>query len=89
MKKFIIILLFLLPTIAFSQTAVKDTVNTKRLPVKVSKKVVNKVVLKNQELDEEYTERPFKGEEEKIIVTPYIEMTDHEEYNAKLKKPKK
>lgn len=42
MKKFIIILLFLLPTIAFSQTAVKDTANTKRLPVKVSKKVVNK-----------------------------------------------
>jgi hypothetical protein len=88
MKKIITTFLLFIPTFVFSQTIVKDTLSTK------TKSVLNKVVTKttiNQELDEEYTERPFNGKEETIVITPYTGMTDHEEYNAKLKKlkPKK
>ncbi len=84
MKKLITTLLFLIPFIGFAQTSVKDTLVNK---AKVA--VVVKVNNQDQDLDEEYTERPFKGKEEKVIVTPYIGMTDHEKYNAKLKEKSK
>jgi len=86
MKKIITTILLFIPAFVFSQTTVKDSLVTK------SKVVINKVINKdstNQELNEEYTERPFKGKEETIIVTPYTGMTDHEEYNAKIKNLKK
>ena len=68
--------LFFLPLFGTSQKISKvDTLLTK----------VNKVVIVEQELDEEYTERPFQGKEEVLIVTPYTGLTDHEEYNLKLK----
>jgi hypothetical protein len=68
--------LFFLPLFGISQKISKvDTLPTK----------VNKVVIIEQELDEEYTERPFQGKEEVLIVTPYTGLTDHEEYNLKLK----
>jgi hypothetical protein len=85
MKKIITItILFFLPLFGFSQTVSKvDTLVTK------VKTVVNKVVItttdNEQELDEEYTERPFRGKEEVLKVTPYTGLTDHEEYNLKLK----
>ena len=40
------------------------------------------------ELDEEYTERPFQGKEEILKITPYTGLTDHEEYNLKIKQIK-
>jgi hypothetical protein len=80
MKKIITIaFLFFLPLFGFSQTVSKvDTL------------VVNKVVVTNttsdeNELDEEYKERPFQGEEETLKVTPFTGLTDHEIYNLKLK----
>jgi hypothetical protein len=88
MKKIITISLFFLPLFGFSQTVSKvDTLVTK------VKTVVNKVVVttndNEQELDEEYIERPFQGKEEVLKVTPYIGLTDHEEYNLKLKQKSK
>jgi hypothetical protein len=89
MKKIITIaFLFFLPLFGFSQTVSKaDTLLTK------VKTVVNKVVItantNEQELDEEYTERPFQGKEEVLKVTPYTGLTDHEEYNLKLKQKNK
>ena len=89
MKKIITTLLLLIPFFGFSQTVdVKDSLVNK------AKTVLNTVVTKtvsnsDQELDEEYTERPFRGKEERLKVTPYTGMTDHEEYNAKLKKPRR
>jgi hypothetical protein len=88
MKKIITIALFFLPLFGFSQTVSKvDTLLTK------AKTVVNKVVVttntNEQELDEEYTERPFQGKEEVLKVTPYTGLTDHEEYNLKLKQKNK
>jgi hypothetical protein len=76
--------LLFLPLFGFSQTVSKvDTLVTK------AKNVVNKFVVvtntNDQELDEEYTERPFRGKEEVLKVTPYTGLTDHEEYNLKLK----
>lgn len=84
MKKLITTLLFLIPFIGFAQTSVKDTLVNK---AKVA--VVVKVNNQDQELDEEYIERPFQGKEEKVKVTRYIGMTDHEMYNAKLKEKSK
>lgn len=86
MKKLITTVLFFLPLFAFTQTVNKvDTLITK------TKTIVNKVVVNvnEQELDEEYTERPFQGKEEKLKVTPYTGLTDHEEYNLKLKQKSK
>jgi hypothetical protein len=89
MKKIITIaFLFFLPLFGFSQTVSKaDTLLTK------VKTIVNKVVItantNEQELDEEYTERPFQGKEEVLKVTPYTGLTDHEEYNLKLKQKNK
>ena len=87
MKKIITTLLLLIPIFGFSQTITKDTLVSK------TKAIVKSVIVKpdttNQELDEEYTERPFRGKEEVIIVTPYTGMTDHEMYNAKLKEKKR
>jgi len=83
MKKIITIALFFLPLFGFSQTVSKvDTLVTK------VKTVVAKAVIttNEQELDEEYTERPFQGKEEVLKVTPYTGLTDHEEYNLRLKK---
>jgi len=75
--------LFFLPLFGFSQTVSKvDTLVTK------VKTVVSKTVPVNtieQDLDEEYTERPFQGKEEVLKVTPYTGLTDHEEYNLKLR----
>jgi hypothetical protein len=79
MKKIITIALFFLPFFGFSQTVKVDTLKTKPVVVKV----VNN---NEQELDEEYTERPFQGKEEVLKVTPYTGLTDHEEYNLRLKK---
>jgi hypothetical protein len=82
MKKIITTALFFLPLFGFSQTVKVDTLVTKA-------KVVTKVVTtttSEQELDEEYTERPFQGKEEVLKVTPYTGLTDHEEYNLRLKK---
>lgn len=89
MKKIITIaFLLFLPLFGFSQTVSKaDTLLTK------VKTVVNKVVIttntNEQELDEEYAERPFQGKEEVLKVTPYTGLTDHEEYNLKLKQKNK
>lgn len=67
--------LFLLPLFGFSQTVKVDTSKAK-------------IVIINNEVDEYediYTERPFQGQEEKIKVTPFTGLTDHEIYNLKLK----
>ena len=85
MKKLITTLLFLFPFFVFSQTITKDTLINK---AKVIVKKVQAVNTTDQELDDEYKERPFQGKEEKLIVTPYTGMTDHEEYNARLKSKK-
>ena len=85
MKKLITTLLFLFPFFVFSQTITKDTLINK---AKVIVKKVQAVNTTDQELDDEYKERPFQGKEEKLIVTPYTGMTDHEEYNARLKNKK-
>ncbi len=85
MKKLITTLLLLLPVFGFSQTITKDTLVSK------TKSVVKQIVQKpveDQELDDEYKERPFNGKEETYKVTPYTGMTDHEEYNARLKNKK-
>jgi hypothetical protein len=89
MKKIITItFLLFLPLFGFSQTVSKaDTLLTK---VKtVVKKVVITTNTNEQELDEEYTERPFQGKEEVLKVTSYTGLTDHEEYNLKLKQKNK
>ncbi len=71
--------LFFLPLFGISQKISKvDTLQK-----------VDKVAIIEQELDEEYTERPFQGKEEVLIVTPYTGLTDHEEYNLKLKQKSK
>ena len=66
-----------LPLFGFSQTVKVDTSK-----VKV---VVTKSVSDENELDEEYKERPFQGQEETLKVTPFTGLTDHEIYNLKLK----
>ena len=76
MKKIITIALFLLPLFGFSQTVLSDTSKVK---------VVVTNTTNEDELDDIYTERPFKGQEEKVIVTPFTGLTDHEIYNLKLK----
>jgi len=70
--------LFFLPLFGFSQTVSK--VDTSKVKV-----VVTNTTSDENELDEEYKERPFQGEEEKLKVTPFIGLTDHEAYNLKLK----
>jgi hypothetical protein len=85
MKKLITTLLFVSPIFAFSQTPTKDTLINKTKIIVKQLQVVNS---NEQELDDEYKERPFQGKEERLIVTPYTGMTDHEEYNAKLKNKK-
>lgn len=78
MKKIITIaFLFLLPLFGFSQTVKVDTSKVKI--------VVTKTTPDENELDEEYKERPFQGQEETLKVTPFIGLTDHEAYNLKLK----
>lgn len=83
MKKIITIALFFLPLFGFSQTVTKVDTLIKKVTTVVNKVTV---VTNEQELDEEYTERPFQGKEESLKVTPYTGLTDHEEYNLKLKK---
>jgi hypothetical protein len=82
MKKIITIaFLFFLPLFGFSQTVSKvDTLVTKAKTV-----VVTNTTSDENELDEEYKERPFQGEEETLKVTPFTGLTDHEIYNLKLK----
>jgi len=78
--------LFFLPLFGFSQTTV-----TKVETLVEVKTVLKKSVITNtddQDLDEEYTERPFHGKEEFLKVTPYTGLTDHEIYNLKLKQKK-
>lgn len=76
MKKIITIaFLFLLPLFGFSQTVKVDT----------SKAKVVIINTEESESDDIYTERPFQGQEEKIKVTPFTGLTDHEIYNLKLK----
>jgi hypothetical protein len=70
--------LFFLPLFGFSQTVSK--VDTSKVKV-----VVTNTKSDENELDEEYKERLFQGEEEKLKVTPFIGLTDHEAYNLKLK----
>ena len=65
MKKLITTLLFLFPVFVFSQTITKDTLINK---AKVIVKKVQAVNTTDQELDDEYKERPFQGKEEKLIV---------------------
>lgn len=77
MKKIITIALFFLPLFGFSQTVKVDTSK-----VKV---VVTTNSADENELDEEYKERPFQGQEETLKITPFIGLTDHEAYNLKLK----
>jgi hypothetical protein len=78
MKKIITIsFIFLLPLFGFSQTVNK--VDTSKVKVVVTN------TTNEDELDDIYTERPFKGQEEKVIVTPFTGLTDHEIYNLKLK----
>lgn len=79
MKKIInIIILLLFPLFGFSQAVSKtDTSN--------SKAVVNTQTSEEEELSDEYKERPFQGQEETLKVTPFIGLTDHETYNLKLK----
>jgi hypothetical protein len=77
MKKIITIALFFLPFFGFSQTIKVDTSKVKT--------VVTKSTPDENELDEEYKERPFQGEEETLKVTPFTGLTDHEIYNLKLK----
>lgn len=73
MKKLITALFLFIPVFGFTQTVV-----TKPIPVKV----INK---DTTELDEEYKERKFQGQEETPVTDPYAGMTDHEIYNKKLK----
>lgn len=82
MKKIITIALFLLPLIGFSQTVTKADTLIKKVTTVVKVTVVGN----EQEIDEEYTERPFQGKEESLRVTPYTGLTDHEEFNLKLRK---
>lgn len=70
-----IVFLFLLPLFGFSQTVKVDT----------SKAKVVIINTEESESDDIYTERPFQGQEEKIKVTPFTGLTDHEIYNLKLK----
>lgn len=75
MKRVILSFLVFLPTFMFGQ--IKDT--------SAKKQALNDVRQKDEWVDE-YTERPFNGEEEKVLITPYISLTEHEEYNEKIKK---
>lgn len=77
MKKIITIALFFLPLFGFSQTV---KVDTSKVKVVVTTKSADE-----NELDEEYKERPFQGQEETLKITPFIGLTDHEAYNLKLK----
>jgi|LauGreDrversion4_2_1035121.scaffolds.fasta_scaffold1589791_1 hypothetical protein len=78
MKKIITIALFFLPLFGFSQTVKVDTSKVKVVVVTTNSSDEN-------ELDEEYKERPFQGQEETLKITPFIGLTDHEAYNLKLK----
>lgn len=78
MKKIITIALFFLPLFGFSQTVKVDTSKVKVFVVTTNSSDEN-------ELDEEYKERPFQGQEETLKITPFIGLTDHEAYNLKLK----
>jgi hypothetical protein len=78
MKKIITIALFLLPLFGFSQTVLSDTSKVKVVVTKTQ-------TSEEDELSDEYKERPFQGKEEKVIITPFTGLTDHEIYNLKLK----
>lgn len=79
MKKIITIALFFLPLFGFSQTVSK--VDTSKVKVVLTKTQTSD----EDELSDEYKERPFQGQEETLKVTPFIGLTDHEAYNLKLK----
>ncbi len=93
MKNLIVFLLFT-PFVSFSQTVTVPNVKTEVLKV-VSTVVKNQIFVTDDTedvLDEEYMERPFKGEEDKTIYNNTSEMTDQELFNYKLsikKDPKK
>jgi hypothetical protein len=70
--------LLLLPLFGFSQTV---KVDTSKVKVTVTKTQTSE----EDELGEEYQERPFQGKEEKVKVTPFIGLTDQEVYNLKLR----
>lgn len=70
--------LLLLPLFGFSQTV---KVDTSKIKVTVTKTQTSE----EDELGEEYQERPFQGKEEKVKVTPFIGLTDQEVYNLKLR----
>jgi hypothetical protein len=88
MKKLTIILFFF-PFVAFSQTVTISNVKSEVTKV-VSTVVKSQIVTNNSEdvLDEEYIERPFRGEEDKTIYTNTSEMTDQELFNHKLNNKK-
>lgn len=84
MKRLIILIIVLLPFFGFSQNINNvDTLKGKSDTLKF--KIQKPKVILDSELDEEYTERPFKGKEEELEITPFIGLTDHETYNLKLK----
>ncbi len=93
MKKLIIFLLFT-PFVSFSQTVTVSNVKTEVLKV-VPTVVKNQIFVTDSSedvLDEEYMERPFRGEEDKTIYDKTSGMTDQELFNYKLsikKDPKK
>jgi hypothetical protein len=70
--------LLLLPLFGFSQTVKVDTSKVKVTVTKTQKS-------EEDELSDEYQERPFQGKEENLKVTPFTGLTDHEIYNLKLK----
>jgi hypothetical protein len=75
MKKIFTLTLFILPLFTFSQTVSKTDTLKKVIVVKTN----------DDELSDEYKERPFKGKEETIVIDSFIGLTDHEIYNLKLK----
>lgn len=70
--------LFFLPLFGFSQTIKVDTSKVKAVVTKTQ-------TSEEDELSDEYKERPFQGQEETLKVTPFTGLTDHEAYNLKLK----
>lgn len=92
MKK-IITLLFFLPFVSYSQSVVTNTVvNTvKTNVVSIVKQAIVVSDTSDEELDEEYIERPFKGEEDKTIYNKNSGLTEQEIYNLNLRNrnPKK
>jgi hypothetical protein len=62
----------------FSQTVKVDT-------SKVKVALTQTQTSEEDELSDEYKERPFQGKEETLVVTPFTGLTDHEIYNLKLK----